>query len=66
MPVQEGQYVVEHTVALRRRFRRVSCAQYVMRRTILTLFYLAKFTVHAQGFNDNEEDLFCVNLRLIL
>ncbi len=35
-----------------------------MRRTILTLFYLAKFTVHAQGFNDNEEDLFCVNLKV--
>jgi len=64
-PVEKGHYVVEHTVALPKEIPQgampssSSCTCYSD-----LIFLLAKFIINARGYTVDDDDLFCVNLKV--
>lgn len=69
-PVLKGQYIVEQTVALsgvppgKQVAYMINTCPLLWGLTIL--FYLASFNINARGHTVNDEDLFCVALKLDL
>lgn len=62
-PVEEGHYVVEQTVALPKEIPQgampssLSCCH-------SNLFVIAKFTINARGYTVDDDDLFCIILKV--
>jgi hypothetical protein len=65
-PVEEGDYVVEQTVALPKEIPKgaLPSLSRCIYHSDLFSFSLAKFVINARGYTVDDRDLFCVDLKV--